>query len=191
LTATIAACNRRAGVRTVGDQTEEERVVGELARAYEHALYGVALRLCSNPADARDLVQDTFERALRHGDRRPGADARAWLFTILNNLFIDRCRRRAREPRTEDVQAMELPAPPPPEAEPAWAQLTLSELHAVLPRLDADLRELYQCCAIEGRSYAEVAERLRIPKATVGTRLLRARRRLRELLSAPAKKETP
>jgi RNA polymerase sigma-70 factor (ECF subfamily) len=178
-------------VPTVGHETPEERAVGELARTYEHALYGVAVRLCGNAADAHDLVQDTFERALRHGDRRPDADARAWLFTILNNLFIDRCRRRAREPRTEDVQTIDLPAPPPPEAEPPWAQLTVSELHAVLPKLDAELRQLYQYCAIEGQSYAEVAERLRIPKATVGTRLLRARRRLRELLTAHAKKETP
>lgn len=160
-----------------------------LVEQHERALYSLALRLCGNAADARDLVQDTFERALRHLDRfQEGSNARAWLCTILRHLFISRCRARTCE-RRDDVPVEELQehlAAPEAEPLPAWSAFSLEQLHAALEQLPADFREVYRLHALEGHSYEEVSARLRIPKATVGTRLIRARRKLRDLLMPPA-----
>ncbi|WNG30220.1 RNA polymerase sigma factor [Cystobacter fuscus] len=160
-----------------------------LVQQHERALYTLALRLCGNAADARDLVQDTFERALRHLDRfQEGTNARAWLFTILRNLFISRCRARTCE-RRGDVSVEELQehlAAPGVEPLPAWKALSLEQLHAALEQLPEEFREVYRLHALEGRSYEEISGSLRIPKATVGTRLIRARRKLRDLLMPPA-----
>jgi RNA polymerase sigma-70 factor (ECF subfamily) len=159
-----------------------------LVEQHERALYSLALRLCGNAADARDLVQDTFERALRHLDRfQEGSNARAWLSTILRHLFISRCRSRTCERRGE-VSVEELQehlAAPESEPLPAWSAFSLEQLHSALERLPEGFREVYQLHALEGRSYEEVSARLRIPKATVGTRLIRARRKLRDLLVPP------
>ena len=159
--------------------------VGALVREHESALRATALRLCRDPAEASDLVQDTFERALRSRDRlRPGSNLRAWLLTILRNLFIDKCRRGAREPRSELKlelidSAFALPAP---EAEPRWASITGAHLREAVDKLSEDFRSVYLMHALEGRSYAEISTRLGIPGATVGTRLIRARRKLKALL---------
>ncbi|WP_257447872.1 RNA polymerase sigma factor [Archangium lipolyticum] len=163
-----------------------------LVQQHERALHAVALRLCGNAADARDLVQDTFERALRHFDRfQEGTNGRAWLFTILRHCFISRCRSRTCERRSdvsvEDMQE-HLAAP---EAEPlqAWAAFSLEQIHAALERLPVEFSEVYRLHSLEGRSYEEIARQLRIPKATVGTRLIRARRKLRDLLMPPQVEE--
>lgn len=165
-----------------------------LIEQHEHALYSLALHLCGNAADARDLVQDTFERALRHaGHFQEGSNARAWLCTILRHVFISRCRSQTCE-RRGDVSVEELQehlAAPEAEPLPAWSTFSLEQLHAALERLPADFREVYRLHALEGCSYEEVSARLRIPKATVGTRLIRARRKLRDLLLPPATEQTP
>jgi RNA polymerase sigma-70 factor, ECF subfamily len=153
----------------------------ELAREHGPALQRVALRLCRGPSDAQDLVQDTLERALRHfreGVREE--NLKAWLLTILRHRFVDQCRRKGRE-----VQAPENapePASPEPEPEPAWAAITTGQVREALQRLPQEFRTVYELHAIERRSYAEIAETLRIPKATVGTRLIRARRKLKAIL---------
>jgi RNA polymerase sigma-70 factor (ECF subfamily) len=165
-----------------------------LVQEHERALHAAALRLCGNAADARDLVQDTFERALRYFDRfQVGSNGRAWLFTILRHCFISRCRSRTCERRSgvsvEELQE-QLAAP---EAEPpqAWAAFSLEQLHAALERLPVEFSEVYRMHSLEGRSYEEIARQLRIPKATVGTRLIRARRKLRDLLMPPQQVELP
>ncbi|MBI4509289.1 MAG: RNA polymerase sigma factor [Deltaproteobacteria bacterium] len=70
-----------------------------LVRRHHGALLGAAHKLCRSHFDPSDLVQDTFERAIRNYDRlAPGSNERAWLMTILTNLFIDRVRRKKAEP---------------------------------------------------------------------------------------------
>ncbi|XXF81671.1 RNA polymerase sigma factor [Myxococcaceae bacterium GXIMD 01537] len=154
-------------------------------REHESVLRATALRLCGNATDANDLVQDTFERGLRRFERfQPGTDGRAWLLTILHHLFIDRCRSRTREARS-DTSAEELEerlAAPEAEAQPSWASISTEQLRAALAKLPEDFQQVYRMHALENRSYQEIAETLGIPKATVGTRLIRARRKLRELL---------
>lgn len=171
-----------------------QRSFEAFVQEHERALHTTALRLCGDAQDARDLVQDTLERGLRSFDRyRPGTNGRGWLLTILNNLLIDRCRSRSRDPRSpveaEDVAATApVPGPTP---EPGWATLTTEQVQAAISRLGEEFRTVYHLHAIEQRSYAEIALRLGISKATVGTRLLRARRRLKELLSPEVKEPAP
>jgi RNA polymerase sigma-70 factor, ECF subfamily len=163
----------------------DSRWFGAFVQEHESALQATALRLTGNATDARDLVQDTLERGLRNLARyKPGTDGRAWLLTILHHLFIDRCRSRTRE-RRADVSAEQVEeriAAPEAEALPAWAAVSPEQLQAALERIPEEFRLVYQLHAVEGRSYLEISERLGIPKATVGTRLIRARRRLKELI---------
>ena len=171
--------------RSLPAPTLDSRWFAAFIREHESVLQATALRLCGNPTDARDLVQDTLERGLKSLARyKPGTDGRAWLLTILHHIFIDRCRSRTRERRAdvsaEDVE--EKVAAPEPEALPAWASISPEQLREALDKIPEEFRLVYQLHSLEGRSYIEIAERLGIPKATVGTRLIRARRRLKELL---------
>jgi RNA polymerase sigma-70 factor (ECF subfamily) len=164
------------------------RAFARAVRDHKSLLAALARRLCDNDADAEDLVHDTFERALRAWDRnRDHADLRSWIVSILNHLFIDRCRKARRRPRHETLDGLELstPEPPPP---PVWARISEQQIEAALASLDPELRDAYEL-RMRGYSYERIAAELRIPKATVGTRLFRARRRLKAALQrqkAPA-----
>jgi RNA polymerase sigma-70 factor (ECF subfamily) len=172
----------------VQTRSDEARLRLEaLLPAYEPALLSLARHLCGDPSDARDLVQDTFERALRSEDPPPTEErCRAWLYTILNNLFLDRCRRlrtRAEREGPLDPEVMESCPAPEPGAEPAWTSITRDQLRTALGGLKEDFRRVYEMHELEGRSYQEIAQQLQIARPTVGTRLVRARQRLRELLA--------
>jgi len=154
-----------------------------LVREHGEAVRAFALRLCKTPVDADDLAQDCMERALRRFDTlTPGTNARAWLLTILHNAFIDRCRRRTIDKLAHDIDGVPLPAPEPSEP-PAWASVTAEQLAAAVARLDDEFRAGYRLHG-DGRSYQEMAATLGIPVNTVGTRLSRARSKLRALLEA-------
>jgi RNA polymerase sigma-70 factor (ECF subfamily) len=142
------------------------------------ALERRALRLSGNLEEARDLVQDTFERAWKLLDRfEPDMPPRAWLMTVLTNLFLDRVRHKrvaGEVPLSSDDVAFEEP---PPEVAPG-------EALAAVERLPSDLREVVELHDLRGMRYREIAERLSIPIGTVGTRLVRARAALKEMLTA-------
>src|SRR3989442_1275681 len=90
-----------------GLQQQAARFEAE-ALGYIDSLYRTALRLTRNPADAEDLVQDTYLKAFRSADRfEPGTNLRAWLFTILHNTARNRARDRARDAITVDSEAVE------------------------------------------------------------------------------------
>jgi RNA polymerase sigma-70 factor (ECF subfamily) len=183
LTVPVAVCEatRIVSVSSRAPDTGLEASFQEMAAALEPVLYATALRLCDDPADARDLVQDTFERGLRRIGQLPrGSNVRGWLTTILHNRFIDLCRVRAREPLAPLEEAEELATPDP--ASSGWEATTAEELIAAVGRLDEDLREVCQLHGLERRPYKEVSRRLGIPMGTVATRLARARQRLRALL---------
>lgn len=167
------------------------RAVPELARRVLTeqlpVVRAVARNLVRNATEVEDLVQDVFEKALRSLDRIDlAANPRGWMVTILHNLHIDRCRQRAR--MRPHVPCDDLPIPVPATAEdgdaPIWSAITTEDVRRAAANLPDDLREVYVMFALEGRSYIEVADRLGIPKATVGTRLSRARARLKQLLTA-------
>jgi RNA polymerase sigma-70 factor (ECF subfamily) len=148
-------------------------------------LRACALRLARNEADADDLVQETFARALAHLDSLRAEDkAAGWMIMILHNVFMDECRRRRvrREAQAsyEHELAMRTAAalePPPP-----WATVTEDQMAAAISKLSRKLRECY-VRKINGQSYSQIAEELNIPQSTVGTRIRRAREALKEMLS--------
>lgn len=160
------------------------RRVAAVLREHQGALRGLAMRLAGNAADAEDLVQDALERGLRRAHELPAdANVRAWLVTILHNLFIDQCRRRRRRPRATPAEIVEAVPAPEPTPEPSWASLSGADLRAAVARLEPEFRAVYELHALRRRSYDEIAAELGIAKATVGTRLYRARHKLRALLA--------
>jgi len=149
--------------------------------ALEPLLFQVACRLCRRTDDAHDLVQDTFERALRRGVS-PNPNLKAWLLSILHHRFIDVWRKRGKREVTPAPDAPLAAPEAEAEAEPRWAALDEERVRAAVERLQPEQREVFLLHALEGRAYVEVARRIGIPQSTVGTRLFRARLRLRRLL---------
>jgi RNA polymerase sigma-70 factor, ECF subfamily len=149
---------------------------------FESALFARAMRLVRSRPDAWDLVQDTYERALRgRATFQPGTNLRLWLMTIMYNLFLDRCRKQAREPRVCMVEEEEI-ASPEPDAPEAWEEISSQQVKDALADLERPFREVYELRLVENCSYDEIADRLTIPRSTVGTRLMRARHKLRRTL---------
>jgi RNA polymerase sigma-70 factor (ECF subfamily) len=153
------------------------------------SLYRTALRLTRSPADAEDLVQDTYLKAFRAADSfEPGTNLRAWLFTILHNTARNRARDRARETVTADSELVDE-APDElttgvlgsqtltPEA--LLLRDTLNpELQAAIDALPPAFREAVWLRDVEEFSYAEIADMLHIPAGTVMSRISRGRRLL-------------
>jgi RNA polymerase sigma-70 factor, ECF subfamily len=168
-----------ASVESLDDARRRQKI-GEWTRLHRSYLDALARRLCRNQLDPDDLVQDLFEKTMRSLHTIPeGANERAWLSRVLHNLFIDKLRRRAA--RREDP--LDEPIEPPREDHAWWQRLTAEEIRATLSRLPEDQRMTFELFAFEGRSYDEIAAALGIAKATVGTRILRARQKLRELFT--------
>jgi RNA polymerase sigma-70 factor (ECF subfamily) len=154
-----------------------------LVREHGAVVHALARKLCRSHFDADDLVQDVFERALRHFHRlTPGTYERAWLCTITRNMFIDRIRRARTTPQAGADQATDTAAPAADEPPPPWRTLEPEQLRSAVERLGHKLREVYVMHAFEGIDYMTIATRLAIPKATVGRRLMLARQKLKQLL---------
>ncbi|PZR11998.1 MAG: RNA polymerase sigma factor [Archangium gephyra] len=150
--------------------------------AHRDVLQRYALRLCRNATDADDLVQDTLTRALaRWSSLAPGTDTRAWLLSILHNVFIDSCRKQKQQGTRVGEDVVENVAAPEPEVEPRWAQITNAEVATAIDTLDPSFRDVYRLHA-RGEGYDAISRSLGIPKITVGTRLTRARKKMKALL---------
>jgi RNA polymerase sigma-70 factor, ECF subfamily len=130
-----------------------------------------------------DLVQDTLERAWsKFYLWRPGSDLRAWLFTIMHNVFVNQRRRK----RVELEQSMdELPEPASRATQTDGFELV--DLERALARLSPEHREVLALVAVERMKYDEVSRALGIPLGTVMSRLSRAREHLRRDLAGEAK----
>jgi RNA polymerase sigma-70 factor (ECF subfamily) len=174
---------------TAMDLSRRDWVGEELATevgSLQKLLFARALGLARSHEDARDLVQDTFERALARRDQFvPGSSVRAWLLHIMRNLFIDRWRRRMRE-RSEGEPYGDLAAPEPEAPPPAWEDLEGEQIVGALVALAPPFREVMELRLVARRSYREISVALGIPTATVGTRLRRARNKLRDVLETTA-----
>jgi RNA polymerase sigma-70 factor, ECF subfamily len=146
------------------------------------ALAAIARQLCGNSADADDLVQDTLERVLRAETRYvEQGTRRGWLATILRNRFRDRYHEKCREAQS-NVAIENIPMPEP--EEPAlWEHFTEAQIADVLAQLDPGFRQVYELHA-SGYSYKKIGRELGISINTVGTRLFRARTKLKEILLA-------
>jgi len=155
------------------------------------SLYRAALRLTRVPADAEDLVQDTYLKAFRAADSfQPGTNLRAWLFTILHNTARNRVRDRARDTVSVDSEVVDRAAELPPAGGAVETPETRLIREAIAPELQAALdalpdafREAVWLRDVEEFSYAEIAEMLSIPLGTVMSRISRGRRLLFERLN--------
>lgn len=142
-----------------------------------------ALRLCRSRADADDLVQETVLRALRfEATFEPGTNARAWMFRILDSVFVSRMRSRTRERR-----ALERFVNDPNLTSRSSAPLPLA---SVSTHMDSALRalphkffEVVKLVDVHEHSYREAAAELGVPVGTVMSRLFRARRLLQGVLT--------
>ena len=156
-------------------------------------LYGAALRMTKNPADAEDLVQETYAKAYRaFGQYQHGTNLKAWLFRILTNTFINIYRKNQRGPAidpTEQIEDWQMAAAErhtsgglrSAEAE-ALDLLPNDVINDALSQLDPLFRDAVYLADVEGFSYKEIAEIMDTPVGTVMSRLHRGRKALRELL---------
>jgi RNA polymerase sigma-70 factor (ECF subfamily) len=166
--------------------TGQSRALNDVLTEVNPILARIAERLCATAADAADLVQDTVERAMRQGLSPDVHNPRAWLTTMMHNLFIDRCRAAARVPPHEPLDEVHDNVTPlesdNDNDEPAWSRTTIDDVRAALDKIHPTSREVYILHTFERQSYEEIAARLKISRVTVGTRLTRARLRLRKVL---------
>jgi RNA polymerase sigma-70 factor (ECF subfamily) len=151
------------------------------------SLYRTALRLTHRPADAEDLVQDTYLKAFRSEKQfTPGTNLRAWLFAILHNTARNRARDRSRDHVAVDSEAVDraletMIEPPGNSVTPESLLLrdTLApDLQAAIDALPQAFREAVWLRDVEEFSYAEIAGMLQVPAGTVMSRISRGRRLL-------------
>jgi RNA polymerase sigma factor (sigma-70 family) len=144
------------------------------------AAFNYARWLTKNEADAEDVVQDAYVRALRFFSSLRGEDARAWLFAIVRNTWYGRFPRRAGSTvmTVADEEAdNRADASLDPEAQVIQRQ-TVEQVRRALETLPTDFREVLVLRELEGLSYKEIATIVGIPIGTVMSRLARARERL-------------
>ncbi|APR38012.1 RNA polymerase sigma factor [Paraburkholderia sp. SOS3] len=144
--------------------------------------YARALLLNRERAD--DLVQDTLERALRNASRyRPDTDLRAWLMTIMHNIFVNDVVRAANAKVHIAVDDASILDDQFMVDGQHAAGLEMRDLDSALQQLPAEQREIVLLVGLEEMSYAQIADTLNLPIGTVMSRLSRARNKLRMLLA--------
>jgi RNA polymerase sigma-70 factor, ECF subfamily len=164
----------------------------EQAWPYRRQLFAAALRMTGNPADAEDLVQETYAKAYAAFHRfEQGTNLRAWLFRIQANTYVSQYRARSRRPEEIPVDSMEVTAGRRPAVhrsaeEEALERMPDSDVRRALQRLPVQMRTAVYLADAEGYRYREIAEIMSVPVGTVMSRLHRGRSRLREQLAGLA-----
>jgi RNA polymerase sigma-70 factor (ECF subfamily) len=156
---------------------------------YLDGLYSYALVLSRNRADAEDLVQETYVRAMQAmGRLRPDSNIKSWFYTILRNVWLNQLRKRRSGPQTLDPSmdegfANEMVEPSKSSYELYVSKVEREQVRAAIRKLPVDFREVIVLREYEELSYQEIASIVGCPVGTVMSRLGRARSKLRELLS--------
>ena len=171
----------------------DERFSSE-ALQYLDQLYAAALRMTRNPADAEDVVQETYAKAYASFHQfTPGTNLKAWLYRILTNTYINSYRKKQRQPQLSDGENIEdwqlaraeshTSAGLKSAETVALEHLPDSDVKDALQQLAPDFRLAVFLADVEGFSYKEIAEIMGTPIGTVMSRLNRGRTQMRNLLS--------
>lgn len=184
-------------IRQQYSEKDKLRIFNQEFMPHINSMYNFAYRLTLDADDAKDLLQDTYLKAFRFIDSfQQGTNAKAWLFRILKNSFINDYRKKSKEPSKVDYQEVETfynsedvdrQITPDLRVE-ALQDMIGDEISIALNSLDVDFRTVIILCDLEGFKYEEMAKILDIPIGTVRSRLHRARNLLKEKLSEYAKK---
>ena len=175
----------------MADQADFERD----AMQYTRQLYSAAMRMTRNPADAEDLVQETFLKAYRaYHTFEEGTNLKAWLYRILTNTYINKYRKESRRPSEVDLGAVEdlylyrnIGSEESAEAARTTEERVLdglveSDIKKAVEDLPENFRLPVLLADLEGFSYKEIAEILDIPIGTVMSRLHRGRKAMQKSL---------
>lgn len=188
-----------AGAVDVAKETDEERAARfeRDALGYLDQLYGAALRMTRNRADAEDVVQEAFIKAFSSFHQfKPGTNLKAWLFRILTNTYINGYRKAQRRPQTadgDDVEDWQIARAASHDATglrsaevEALDTIPDERIREALDSLSDDFRQVVMLADVEGFAYKEIAEIMGTPIGTVMSRLNRARKQLRAQLTEVA-----
>ena len=157
---------------------------------YIDGLYGYAIALTRNQADAEDLVQETYVRAKQAMQKlRADSNIKGWLLTILRNIWFNQLRKRRNAPqmveiKAEDGIANNIVEPSKDSHDLYVSKQEAEHVRTAIQKLPVDFREIILLREYEELSYLEIANVLDCPVGTVMSRLGRARAKLRVLLSA-------
>ena len=167
----------------------------DLAMEHMPSLYSAALRMTRSPADAEDLVQETYLKAYRaFGSFQAGTNLKAWLYRILTNTFINAYRSRKRRPEQTELDevedlylyrrlgGLEAAAAGRSAEEEVLDHFTETDVKDALESLPEQFRMAVLLADVEGFSYKEIAEILDVPIGTVMSRLHRGRKALQKAL---------
>ncbi|MEN9449091.1 MAG: polymerase sigma factor RpoE [Bacteroidota bacterium] len=182
---------------SIDSNLAKEKLFEEQLLPHADALFNFAYHLTYNEEDANDLVQETFLKAFRFiNSFDSGTNAKAWLFKILKNGFINEYRRKKKEPNKVDYE--DIIAYQDADEEKGGVAFDLredifdgmmgDEITVALDKLPVDFKTIILLCDIEEFSYEEIAKILDIPIGTVRSRLHRARNALKESLKEYAEK---
>lgn len=157
----------------------------EVARIHGRKIYNFAYRLCGNPDDAADLVQEVLLRVRRGLSSYQPGSFDGWLWRITHNAFIDEMRRRQRRPTAplpESYDRWESQSSPGADEQLAAMRLG-EEIQEALLELPYEFREAVVMCDVVGLSYEEIAQAVAVPVGTVRSRIHRGRKMLRSSLA--------
>ena len=179
------------------DEQKKQKDFDEEIIPHMDALYNFALRLTTDPNDAEDLVQDTIVKAYRiFSSYEKGTNAKAWMFRILKNSFINNYRKTSKKPsqvdydevssyyesiRAERTETSDLESL-------MFREMMDDDLSEALTRLPEDFRTVVLLCDVDGYTYEEIANMLDVPIGTIRSRLHRGRNLLKTELLEYAKK---